>query len=217
MNRKELYLTILMIIMFVVGFVGHSLEATLPWMLALTPYFLFVFGVLAVLPVLLEKSTAFYLWAVIVLVVTFFLEALGTATGRIFGPYTYGDTLAPKLLAVPVVIAFNWVLVILGALILGRLITRKAVPAAFLGAALAAGFDYLLEPTAMRLDYWSWTGVSSPAGIPIQNYVAWFLIALGSGLPFTLLRIPARSRVPVAYFLIQAAFFAALRIFPPQL
>ncbi|MBN1834852.1 MAG: carotenoid biosynthesis protein [Spirochaetales bacterium] len=217
MSRRELYLAVLMIVMFSVGFLGHSLPATLPWMLALTPYFLFVFGVLALLPVLLEKNTSLYLWAAIVLVATFLIEALGTATGRIFGPYTYGATLAPKLLKVPVVIAFNWVLVILGALILARMITRKPVPAAVLGAALAAGFDLLLEPTAMRLDYWSWTGVNSPAGIPVQNYVAWFVIALASGLPFTLLRIPARSRVPAAYFLIQAAFFGALRIFPPQL
>jgi uncharacterized membrane protein len=95
--------------------------------------------------VVLEKSTSFYVWAIVVLMVTFFLEALGTATGKIFGPYTYGGTLAPKLLKVPVVIAFNWLLVILGALILARLITRRRVLAAFLGAAFAAGFDFLLE------------------------------------------------------------------------
>jgi putative membrane protein len=118
---------------------------------------------------------------------------------------------------VPVVIAFNWVLVILGALILARLITRSRVAAAFLAAALAAGFDLLLEPAAMRLGYWSWTGVAALADIPVRNYVAWFLIALAAGLPFALLRIPAKSRVPMAYFLIQAAYFAALRLFPPRL
>lgn len=217
MTRKELYLAVAMMIMFAVGFVGHTLAATLPLMLTLTPYFLFVFGALAILPTLLEKSTGFYIWAAVVFVVTFLLEALGTASGKVFGPYTYGSTLGPQLLHVPLVIAFNWVLVILGALILARSIIRKPVPAGFLGAALAAGFDFLLEPTAMRLDYWSWTGVTVPSGIPLQNYLAWFVIALACGLPFTLLRIPARSRVPVAYFLIQAAFFAALRIFPPQL
>jgi putative membrane protein len=217
MNRRELYLTIVIMVMFVVGFVGHSLEATLPWMLAFTPCFLLVFGALAILPALLERNASFYIWTAAVLVVTFFLEAAGTATGKVFGPYTYGDTLGPNLLQVPVVIAFNWVLVILGALILARLITRKRMAAAFLGAGLAAGFDFLLEPTAMRLGYWSWTGVADPAGIPVLNYVAWFLIALAAGLPFTLLAIPARSRVPMAYFLIQAAFFTALRIFPPRL
>jgi putative membrane protein len=215
-KRAELYLTILMIIMFTVGFVGHSLRATLPWMLQLTPFFLVVFGVLAILPVLLEKNASFYLWAAAVLVFTFLVEAAGTATGRIFGPYTYGGSLGPKLLEVPVVIAFNWLLVIVGALSLARLVSRSRVLAALLGAALAAGFDFLLEPTAMRLDYWSWAGVLSPAGIPVQNYVAWFLVAVAAGVPFALLRIPVRSRVPLAYFLIQAGFFTALRFFPPQ-
>lgn len=216
MNRRELFLSVLMVVMFVVGFVGHSLEATLPWMMALTPYFLFVFGTLAILPVLLERNISFYVWSAAVLAVTFFLEAAGTATGRIFGPYTYGGSLGPKLLEVPVVIAFNWVLVILGALSLARLITGNRLAAAFLGAALAAGFDFLLEPAAMRLDYWNWTGVTTPAGIPVQNYAAWFLIALAAGLPFSLLRIPAKSRVPMAYFLIQAVYFAALRLFAPR-
>jgi putative membrane protein len=216
-NRRELGLLAAMVVMFAVGFVGHSLPATLPWMLALTPWFLFSFGALAILPVALEGQAPFYIWAGTVLVATFVLEAAGTATGRIFGPYTYGSTLGPKLLRVPVVIAFNWVLVILGALILARRVTRSPVAAAFLGAGFAAGFDFLLEPSAMRLGYWSWAGVASPAGIPVQNYAAWFLIALAAGLPFGLLRIPARSRVPVAYFLIQAVFFAALLVFPPRL
>jgi putative membrane protein len=217
MNRRELGLTIAMVVMFAVGFVGHSLPATLPWMLALTPWFLFVFGALAILPVLLERQASFYLWAAAVLLATFFLEAAGTATGGIFGPYTYGGTLGPKLLRVPVVIAFNWVLVILGALILAGQLARNRWASAFLGAGFAAGFDFLLEPSAMRLGYWSWTGVASPAGIPVQNYAAWFLIALAAGLPFSLARVPARSRVPVAYFLIQAVFFAALLVFPPRL
>jgi putative membrane protein len=115
------------------------------------------------------------------------------------------------------VIAFNWLLVILGALILARLISRKALVVALLAAGFAAGFDYLLEPSAMHLDYWSWSGVVSAADIPVRNYLAWFAIALAAGLPFVLIGIPVRSRVPAMYFLIQTAFFAALRIFPPPL
>jgi putative membrane protein len=211
MTRRELALSGLMMLFFLVGFVGHSLASTLPWMLALTPWFLVTFGVLALLPVLLERNPRLYVWAAAVLVGTFLVEAAGTATGRIFGPYTYGATLGLKLLAVPVVIAFNWLLVILGALSLAGLVVRRPLPAALLGAALAAGFDVLLEPTAVRLDYWSWAG----GVIPLQNYVAWFLVGLAAGLPFTLLRIQVRSRVPLAYFLVQTAFFAALCIFPP--
>jgi putative membrane protein len=180
-------------------------------MMAMTPYTLFACGLVAFFPVFLERRRGVLIWALLVFVITFALEAVGTATGKIFGPYTYGKTLGPKLFDVPVVIAFNWLLVILGALSLAQLIFRKRLPAALATAVLAVGFDYLLEPAAIRLDYWTWQA----AGIPLQNYLAWFLIALGAALAYVYLKFSVKSRLPLVYFLIQLVFFAALRIFPP--
>jgi putative membrane protein len=211
MNKRELIVALILGVFFVVGFIGHSLPATLPWMLRMTPYTLFACGVVAFFPVFLERKRGILVWALLVFVVTFALEAVGTATGRIFGPYTYGRTLGPQLFDVPVVIAFNWLLVILGALSLARLIFRRRLLAALATALLAVGFDYLLEPTAIRLDYWTWQA----AGIPLQNYLAWFLIALASALVFAALKFSVKTRLPLVYFLIQLVFFAALRIFPP--
>ncbi len=34
--------------------------------------------------------------------------------------------------------------------------------------------DLLIEPVAIHLGYWSWTG----GDIPIQNYLSWFVISL---------------------------------------
>jgi putative membrane protein len=112
---------------------------------------------------------------------------------------------------VPVVIAFNWLMVILGALSLVQRLAPPPVPAALLAALLAAGFDVLLEPTAVRLDYWKWQTPS----IPLQNYIAWFLIALAASLSFTLLGMEIGSLLPAVYFLIQLLYFAALRVLPP--
>jgi putative membrane protein len=166
---------------------------------------------MALLPVLLEGNKGLILWGLILFVSTFFLEALGTATGKIFGPYTYGRTLGLKLLDVPLVIAFNWFLVILGSLSLAQLLLRRKLLPAILTAALAVGFDFLLEPTAIRLDYWTW----HTPDIPLQNYVAWSLIALVAALFFVYFKLSVKTRLPVVYFLIQLVFFAALRIFPP--
>jgi putative membrane protein len=245
-RRLELFTILTLGLLFLVGLAGHALAAALPWMLLLTPYFLLLAGLSVLLPVLWEGRRRLWWWALVVLVVTFFVEAAGTATGRIFGPYTYGATLGPMLLAVPVVIAFNWLLVILGATSLAERVIRRlesvrrrgaqereaqgrrrpaagggAAPgqlrplpvalAAVLAAGLAAGFDFVLEPTAVRLQYWVWHA----AGIPLQNYLAWFLVALAAALAFMLLRLSARSRLPLAYFLIQLGFFGALRFLPP--
>ncbi|MBN2553543.1 MAG: carotenoid biosynthesis protein [Spirochaetales bacterium] len=213
MNKREMTVAVLLGVFFLVGFIGHSLPVTLPWMLRMTPYTLLACGLIAFVPVFLERRPGVLIWAVVVFVVTFILEALGTATGKIFGPYTYGQTLGPKLFAVPVVIAFNWLLVILGALGLARLIFRIRLLVALGTALLAAGFDYLLEPTAIRLDYWHWQA----AGIPLQNYLAWFLIALAAALVYAYSGLSVKTRLPVVYFLIQLVFFAALRIFPPPI
>ncbi|UCG00023.1 MAG: carotenoid biosynthesis protein [Spirochaetaceae bacterium] len=210
MNKRELIVAVLLGAFFLVGFIGHSLQVTLPWMLRMTPYTLFACGLIAFLPVVLERSRGVLLWALLVFLVTFALEALGTATGKIFGPYTYGQTLGPKLFAVPVVIAFNWLLIILGALSLAHLIFRNRLIVAFVTALLAAGFDYLLEPTAIRLDYWTW----QTPGIPLQNYLAWFLIALAAALFYLYFKLSVKTRLPLIYFLIQLLFFALLRIFP---
>ena len=211
MNRRELIVAVLLGVFFLVGFIGHSLPATLPLMQRMTPYTLFACGLIAIFPVFLERKRGVLIWALLVYVITFVLEALGTATGKIFGPYTYGSTLGPKLFAVPVVIAFNWLLLILGALGLARLIFRRRLLVALTTALLVVGFDYLLEPAAIRLDYWTWQA----AGIPLQNYLAWFLIALVAALAFVYLKLSVKSRLPLVYFLIQLVFFAALRIFPP--
>jgi putative membrane protein len=210
-SRAEAVVGAVMIVFFIVGFAGHRMRRTEALMLRLTPAFLVVFGLVALLPVLWEAGLPLLAWALAVLVLTFLLEAIGTATGRIFGPYTYGKTLGPRLLAVPVVIAFNWLMVILGALSLAQRLVAWPVLAALVGALLAAGFDVLLEPTAVRLDYWSW---QAPA-IPVRNYVAWFLIALAAALPFSLLGLGVSTRLPAIYFLVQLVYFAALRILPP--
>jgi putative membrane protein len=206
--RYEGLATPILCVLYAVGLAGHLIPATRSLMSALTPYVLLLGGLAALAPALLPARRGVWVWAAAVFAATFLLEAAGTATGKIFGPYTYGPTLGWKLLEVPVVIAFNWLLVILGfTTLIGRRV-RSPIWASLLAAVLTAGFDFLMEPIAIRLDYWSWQA----AAIPLQNYLAWFLIALASSLTFTVPRLSAAGNLPARYVLIQAAFFAGLRI-----
>ncbi len=206
--RYETWATLVLAVFYGVGFVGHLVGASRFAMQAMTPYVLLVFGLGALLPVLREARRGVWLWSALVLAVTFALEAAGTATGRVFGPYTYGPALGWRPFRVPVVIALNWLLVILGFTLLARRWTRRPLRGSLLAAALAAGFDVLLEPVAVRLQYWTWQTPS----IPLQNYVAWFLIALASSLAFMVLGLSVRSPLPTRYVLIQTLFFAGLRV-----
>jgi bisanhydrobacterioruberin hydratase len=208
-----------------VGAVGHLVDATRPLMLAMTPFFLPAMGMVALSGHLAATRAGrvgarFWGWAAAVFVGTWAIEVIGVATGIVFGTYEYGRGLGAPVFGVPPVIGFNWVLVCLGMLLwvapavegaagsTGRTLPRPILAAA--AAALATGFDWVMEPVAIALGYWSWGG----GGIPVQNYAAWFAIAFGAALSFLYL-VPRDARVasrrPAWHVAAQLGFFAALR------
>jgi len=220
-RRRDLRISLVLALFFAVGFVGHLIPAVRPFMLAMTPAVLAVAGMVVAAVALADGGIPVALWAVGTYAVTFALEAAGVATGAIFGPYGYGATLGPKVLEVPVVIGFNWMLVVLGGVNLAGIIgigrgvggrTDGKGPC-LVCVAVAAGaacviLDIRLEPVAERLDYCRFYTTS----VPLQNYVAWFLIAALSAFTFASRRCRVRSRLPAAYFLIQLAFFVGLAL-----
>lgn len=204
--HKKIILFVL-ISFYAMGVLWHALPATFPLMLLLTPFVLLLFGLFIFGAALVEGGRRFFLWAVLTFVGTFILEAVGVATGAIFGEYAYGDVLGVKLFEVPLVIGFNWTIVVLGiAAWVGRFIGRRVL-AILLTALGGVLFDWLMEPIAMELGYWNWAAGS----IPLQNYVAWFLIGLGAATGYFVSNLRIRSIYPPVYVCIQALFFVALR------
>ncbi len=207
-GRAELIAACALAVLYAVGAAGHLLDPLRPLMLDLTPVVLLVCGAAAFLPAAAEGGGRFLAWAGAVLLVTLALEAAGTATGAVFGAYTYGKTLGPGLLSVPLVIAFNWLLVIVAGLGLAERLGRPAWLAALLAGLAAALFDFVMEPVAVALEYWRW----HEATIPPRNYLAWFLIAASAALVFRLLGLSLRTRLPLIYGGIQLLFFLVLRV-----
>lgn len=206
-------------ILFSVGAAGHAGSATLPLMLRLTPGFSLLTGALVVAPSLAAGGWRFALWVAGAYAFTLLAEVAGVATGAVFGEYVYGSTLGWAWRGVPLIIAFNWVMVVNGAICLaGWIVPARAgswrTPALILlTGALAAAFDFLMEPVAIRLDYWTWAG----GAIPLQNYAAWFVIAgLAAAVHPRRLRaagdLGTTGRLAGMYVAMQAVFFAVLRL-----
>lgn len=192
---------------YAVGAIGHILDRTYPYMIVLTPFVLLVFGI-AVLINTTGYNPKFLLWCLAAYLFTFSIEVLGVHTGKIFGQYHYGDTLGIKLLGVPLVIGFNWVIVVLGAIALAKKISRNTFCSSLLAALFTVGFDIPLEIVAVNLDYWHWPG----GFVPLQNYIAWFVVALIVALSFDYLKLQTKSRAIIHYFLIQFIFFFVIDI-----
>ena len=203
-------LRIILVVIFSVGVIGHALPFTLPIMKLLTPLTLFLFGGLILFNTISDLNRPLIYWLSITFIATFILEVVGVHTGMVFGAYEYGDVLGRKLLDVPIIIGFNWTIIILGAIgIVQDAFPEKPLLAAFMVAVLALGFDVFLEPVAMQLDYWMWSG----GVIPLQNYTAWFTIAFVSAFAFFHFEIKFNKALVSFYFFVQFIFFILLNAF----
>ncbi len=199
--------------LYLMGVIFHLIPLTKPIIAFMTPGFLLLAGLLILFGSRLHRSRKALIWLAFVYSFTFALEVLGVSTGLIFGPYSYGPGLGWKLFGVPLVIGFNWALIVLGlASGFDRLIRGRGWPFTLLfGLAVglsAAFFDFLMEPVAISLAYWAW----SSSAIPLQNYLAWFLIAALCGISYKVLRIKVKSLLFIAYVALQTLFFLALSV-----
>jgi putative membrane protein len=206
---KENYAIFFMYLIFFVGILGHSFNYVKPLMLTLTPFTLFLMGMLVVILIRIDWGNNFYYWGSLTFFITLFLEIIGVKTGIIFGSYYYGSTLGFKVLDVPLIIGFNWVLVISGAYSISLRIAGNKWLKMFSTSALAVLFDILLEPNAIALDYWQWKG----GKIPVQNYAAWFLVAFVASFIALKFGINKPSKPAIHYFIVQSIFFFSFLIF----
>ena len=102
-------------------------------------------------------------------------EILGVQYGLIFGNYQYGNNLGLKLLGVPILIGFNWVvLTVICGSISSKIFKKSKVLSIIFGITLMLLIDITLEPIAPVLDYWEFSGSKAP----LQNYIGWGITSL---------------------------------------
>jgi bisanhydrobacterioruberin hydratase len=208
-DLKNLYAVIFIYLYFFAGIIWHSWSLTRGLMLQITPYGLLLISILVLYPNVKEGNQKLLVWMSITYIITFILEVIGVKTGIIFGEYSYGFVLGPKIFEVPFIIGLNWVVVILGAILISGMFSKNIIFSAILTGLLAVIFDLALEPAALRSGYWFWQWNI----IPLQNYIAWFVITFLAALFFNLLKVKLNSTLPKHYFYAQVIFFIGLNYF----
>jgi uncharacterized membrane protein len=107
---------------------------------------------------------------------TWFVERVGTRTGRPFGAYDYTDKLQPQIDGVPAVVPFAWFAMAIPAREAAVALDRRwRIP---LGAALLTGWDLFLDPQMVGEGYWKWKRGGRYRTIPLSNYLGWFATSL---------------------------------------
>lgn len=163
----------IIILFHLVGLVGLSVPASRALFLQIVPYHL----LLMVLVIFLNHksiSSRFGIFGLILFFSGFAVEWIGVHTGWLFGNYSYGNTLGYKVLSIPLMIGVNWFLLIYAT---GVAMQRSRVKSAFFrvieGALILVILDVLIEPVAIKFNYWHWFRGT----IPLKNYICWFLVS----------------------------------------
>ncbi len=216
---SPLYLALLF---HITGLLGILFTPFKDWFVISTPLVLLtMFILLAKTQIQLSKD--YILFFLIAFVIGMSTEIIGVNTGLLFGEYQYGPVFGPKLFGVPLLIGLNWFVIVFcsGALLTQSvdLLQRKlnihlTAPISTLfiilgGAAIATCFDFILEPVAVKLGFWSWNN----GHIPLFNYVCWFMIsAILLSVKMYLKKIPVNT-FATSLLVIQAMFFLMLNLF----
>lgn len=126
----------------------------------------------------------FVVFALATIVVSFTSEAIGVATGLVFGPYHYTDLLGPKLIGVPPMIQIGYLAMGYASMITGRIILsliRKpargwsVLAAALTGAFIMVSWDVAMDPyQSTVVGDWLWHTGGPYFGVPLHNYAGWF-------------------------------------------
>ncbi|MDD3803394.1 MAG: carotenoid biosynthesis protein [bacterium] len=197
--------SIILFILFLAGSFGLSLNFLNPLFVFLTPFFLFISSVYVIIRTV-ELTKKRFIVLVCVLAATYFIEVAGVKTGIVFGEYVYKGGLGMKVFEVPPVIGLNWLILMLAGLSIASQVTSNRFIASFISAVLLVYLDVLIEPSAIKHNWWSWeNGI-----VPFHNYAAWFIIAfLFSLVLFSLSRGKNNKLLGRIYFM-QLCFFVIM-------
>lgn len=206
--NKNRICSFLVILFYTVGFLGFITPAFTGLFIKLVPYHLSLMLALMLLSQK-QKNDKFWMFVVVTYIAGYLIELLGVHTGFVFGSYNYGSTLGFKVAEIPLLIGVNWILVIYSTGVLVKEFPIKnPTILALIGAFLVTVLDFLIEPVAIRFDYWEWTALD----VPVQNYVAWYIFSFFMFRFFFEMKFNKSNPAAITLFIMQLLFFLGLNL-----
>lgn len=197
----------LLLLFYFFGLLGMSLEAYRDLFLTFTPLNLFI-TLIVFYKVNQDTSKKFIVLSFLVFLIGFSIEAIGVATGILFGNYAYGNPFGFKIFDTPLMIGINWLFLAFCSHGIVQSFTKKALWLILLPAIIMTSLDFLVEPVAMKLDFWNWeNGI-----IPIQNYVMWFITSIFIHGLIYFFRPKINTKISFVIMSVQVIFFGILNL-----
>jgi bisanhydrobacterioruberin hydratase len=207
--KQKKYFQLFFIIFYFVGVVGIQVATSRQFFIGLIPYVLLMSFIVILLfhesPI--DKKTILVLSAIYLS--GFLIEVIGVRTQIIFGNYYYGNGLGIKLLNTPLMIGINWVMLVYCSSSVIHSLKIHPVIEIIAASMLMLVYDLIVEHIAPVIDMWYW----NKNIVPLQNYLAWFLIAAFFQTVVKLFNIKIKNQISTTIFVCQALFFLSLIIF----
>lgn len=106
-------------------------------------------------------------------------EFVGSRTGIPFGEYHYTALLRPQIAGVPLAVPLAWLMMMPPSWAIGTILVPEgpSVVRALVSAAAFTAWDFYLDPQMVGWGYWIWKKRGAYLGIPLVNFLGWFLWA----------------------------------------
>ena len=147
---------------------------------------------------------------VIIAIFGFIIEYLGANYGILFGAYSYGENLGLKVGNVPLIMAINWILLII---ITGnfseKVFKNSLASRVIFGSLLMVILDFFIEVSAPKLDYWEF----DKHPVPLTNYIWWFVFSIIFQIVYQIYVKEKEYKLSQNILVIHFLFFGLLALF----
>ena len=147
---------------------------------------------------------------VIIAIFGFIIEYLGANYGILFGAYSYGENLGLKVGNVPLIMAINWILLII---ITGnfseKVFKNSLASRVIFGSLLMVILDFFIEVSAPKLDYWEF----DKHPVPLSNYIWWFVFSIIFHIVYQVYVKEKEYKLSQNILVIHFLFFGLLALF----
>ncbi|MEM7333243.1 MAG: carotenoid biosynthesis protein [Chloroflexota bacterium] len=113
----------------------------------------------------------------IIAVLSFGVEQLGSRTGFPFGDYHYTANLQPQLGDVPLLIPLAWFMMLPPSWAVASRFSKQPLTFALISAGAMTAWDLFLDPQMVQWHLWVWDQPGAYFDIPLLNYFGWFITA----------------------------------------
>lgn len=197
-----------MVVLHIVGAIGLSLPAFRSLFVPLIPFHLLLICALLWWDRAVWTSR-FLIFILIAYCIGFSAEMCGINLGFPFGNYQYSSICGPKWWNTPWLIGLLWASSTYASFSIARgLFPGDALFMLLCGSLILVGFDFMIEPFAIRYGLWQWQG----GAIPDLNYYSWFMVGLGIGIVYRFTLNNHTNAMAPYFLLIQLLFFMCISL-----